>query len=187
MCCFYRHSTQYCTLLHYPDARATNPKLPFRQRTSRTTKELVWILCSSSLCSGMTYGRKMDGWVRVLHPFNSISVISRWWKGEHERLCAMKHRLGSGRISPPMGFEPVTPWSEVGALTARPRGHFNGRKNIPVLQFFYLGFTAQDYFTNFQSPEKNHLTLPELDWSHVIRDRLKLTTVRWQVIMSVKD
>ena len=37
----------------------------------------------------------MDGWVRVLRPFNSISVISRRWKGEHERLCAMKHRLGS--------------------------------------------------------------------------------------------
>ena len=40
-------------------------------------------------------------------PFNSISVISRRWKGEHERLCAMKRRLGSGRISPPAGFEPV--------------------------------------------------------------------------------
>ena len=56
----------------------------------------------------------MDGWVRVLRPFNSISVISRRWKGEHERFCAMKRRLGSGRISPPAGFEPVTPWSEVG-------------------------------------------------------------------------
>ena len=48
----------------------------------------------------------MDGWVRVLRPFNSISVISRRWKGEHERLCAMK---------PPAGFEPATPWSEVGS------------------------------------------------------------------------
>ena len=55
----------------------------------------------------------MDGWIRVLRPFNSISVISRWWKGEHERLCAMKHHLDSGRISPPAGFEPATPWSEV--------------------------------------------------------------------------
>ena len=54
-------------------------------------------------------------WVRVLRPFNSISVISRRWKGEHERLCAMKRRLGSGRISPPAGFEPTTPWSEVGS------------------------------------------------------------------------
>ena len=57
----------------------------------------------------------MDGWVRVLRPFNSISVISRRWEGEHERLCAMKRRLGSGRISPPAGFEPTTPWSEVGS------------------------------------------------------------------------
>ena len=57
----------------------------------------------------------MDGWVSVLRPFNSISVISRRWKGEHERLCAMKRRLGSGRISPPAGFEPATPWSEVGS------------------------------------------------------------------------
>ena len=43
----------------------------------------------------------MDGWVRVLRPFNNISVISRRWKGEHERLRAMKRRLGSKRISPP--------------------------------------------------------------------------------------
>ena len=57
----------------------------------------------------------MDGWVRVLRPCNSISVISRRWKGEHERLCAMKRRLGLGRISPPAGFEPATPWSEVGS------------------------------------------------------------------------
>ena len=56
---------------------------------------------------------RMDGWVRVLRPFNSISVISRRWKGEHERLCAMKHRLGSRRISPPAGSEPATPWTEV--------------------------------------------------------------------------
>ena len=51
----------------------------------------------------------MDGLVRVLRPFNSISVISRRWEDEHERLCAMKRRLGSGRISPPTGFEPATP------------------------------------------------------------------------------
>ena len=31
-------------------------------------------------------------------PFNSISVILGQWKGEHERLCAMKHHLGSERI-----------------------------------------------------------------------------------------
>ena len=46
-------------------------------------------------------------------PINSISVISGQWKGEHERLCAMKHHLGSERISPPAGFKPATPWSQV--------------------------------------------------------------------------
>ena len=55
----------------------------------------------------------MDGGVRVLRPFNSISVISRRWEDEHERLCAVKRRLGSGRISPPAGFEPATPWSDI--------------------------------------------------------------------------
>ena len=58
---------------------------------------------------------KMDGWVKVLRPFNSISVISRQWKDEHERLCAMKRRLGSGRISPPAGFEPATRLSRLSA------------------------------------------------------------------------
>ena len=57
----------------------------------------------------------MDGWVRVLRPFNSISVISRQWKDEYEKLYAMKRRLGSERISPPVGFQPATPWSEVGS------------------------------------------------------------------------
>ena len=54
----------------------------------------------------------MDGWMDELEfyvPYNSISVTSGRWKGEHERLCAMKRRLGSERISPPAGFEPETP------------------------------------------------------------------------------
>ena len=38
--------------------------------------------------------------------FNSISVISGQWKGEHEGLCAMKCPLGSERISPSVEFEP---------------------------------------------------------------------------------
>ena len=70
----------------------------------------------ADFCSGgLIHGQMDDGWVRVLRPYNSISVISRQWKGEHERLCAMKRRLGSGRISPPAGFEPATPWSEIGS------------------------------------------------------------------------
>ena len=39
-------------------------------------------------------------------PFNSISVILGQWKGEHERLCEMKRRLGSERISE-NNFAPV--------------------------------------------------------------------------------
>ena len=66
----------------------------------------------------------MDGWVRVLRPFNSISVISRRWEGEHERLCAMKRRLGSeeSRLQRDSNPRPRDPKS--GALTARPRGRF---------------------------------------------------------------
>ena len=48
-------------------------------------------------------------------PFNSILVISGRRKGEHERLCEMKRRLRSERISRLAGVEPATPWSEVGS------------------------------------------------------------------------
>ena len=47
----------------------------------------------------------------------------------------MKRRLGSGRISPPAGFEPGTRDPKSGALTARPRGRFMERqetKNAPT-------------------------------------------------------
>ena len=47
--------------------------------------------------------------------FNSISVISEGWNGEHKKLCAMKRFLGSERISPAAGFKPGAPWSEVGS------------------------------------------------------------------------
>ena len=78
--------------------------------------EMVHNFCISRVASfsRLRFFLKMDGWVRVLRPFNSISVISRRWKSDHERLCAMKRRSGSGRISPPVGFELATPWSEVG-------------------------------------------------------------------------
>ena len=39
-------------------------------------------------------------------PFKCILVILGQWKGEHERLCAMKSRLGSERISE-NSFAPV--------------------------------------------------------------------------------
>ena len=59
------------------------------------------------LSIGPSFCSSMDE-VGVYVPFNIISVISRRWKGEHERLGAMKHRLGSERISPPVGFESAT-------------------------------------------------------------------------------
>ena len=80
-------------------------------------------------------------------PFNSISVISGRWKGEHERLCAMKCRLCSGRISPQAGFEPATRWSEVGTArkpNLRPTtlplfsnltcGSYVNRQNVPRIK-----------------------------------------------------
>ena len=80
-------------------------------------------------------------------PFNSISVISGRWKGEHERLCAMKCRLCSGRISPQAGFEPATRWSETWTAwkpNLRPttlplfsnltRGSYGNRQNVPRIK-----------------------------------------------------
>ena len=105
----------------------------------------------------------MDGWVRVLRPFNSISVILRRWKGEHERLCAMKRRLGSGRISPPAGFEPATPWSEVGSAnrsttrTLLPT-HKKRQKSCCILQIL---------------PTFNHCT-EEFDYTRVYMHFLRL-------------
>ena len=78
---------------------------------------------------------QMDGWmdVRVLHPFNSISVISRRWKGEHERLCAMKRRLGSGRILFQRDSNPRPCDPKSGGLTARPCGRFGWTDNVKTI------------------------------------------------------
>ena len=76
----------------------------------------------------------MDGWVRVLRPFNSISVILRPWEGKHERLCAMKRRLGSGRISPQAWFKPATPWSEVWSANRSAMRTFPFLMNTVVFQ-----------------------------------------------------
>ena len=93
----------------------------------------------------------MDGWVRVLRPFNSISVISRRWKGEHEWLCAMKRRLGSGRISPPARFEPATPWSEVGSAnrSATRTLHHCKCKIRLVFRFLLQTITATNVKSDF--------------------------------------
>ena len=64
--------------------------------------------------------------------------------GEYERLCAMKRRLGSERLSPIAGFEPATPWSEVGSanrLATRTllEKHSIVNKRLDGLKIFYIG------------------------------------------------
>ena len=59
-------------------------------------------------------------WFILKTTFQLINNLYLNWcdkkqSGEHERLCAMKCHLGSGRISPPAGFKLATPWSEVGS------------------------------------------------------------------------
>ena len=45
----------------------------------------------------------------------------------------MKHRLGSGRILPPAGFEPATPWSDVGSANRSAMALcFGGMKNVDL-------------------------------------------------------
>ena len=59
----------------------------------------------------------LNGWMDELRfnvPFNSISFISGRWKGEHEKVCAMKRHLDSEIISPPAGLEPEATRSKVG-------------------------------------------------------------------------
>ena len=64
--------------------------------------------------------------------------------GRNERLCAVKYRLGSGRISPQAGFEPATRKSEAGTARKpflRPstlqlfsnltRGLYGNSQNVP--------------------------------------------------------
>ena len=109
-------------------------------------KQVHTMLC---ICTLEKCVAKSDGWTSsgFYVPFNSISVISGRWKGEHERLCAMKCRLCSGRISPQAGFEPATRWSEVGTArkpNLRPttlplfsnltRGSYGNRQNVPRIK-----------------------------------------------------
>ena len=90
--------------------------LRLRLRLTETKTECDWLrLAATETDWDWDWLRLMDGWVRVLRPFNSISVTLRQWKDEHERLCAVKRCLGSGRILPPAGFEPATPWTKVGS------------------------------------------------------------------------
>ena len=49
-----------------------------------------------------------DDDLQFLRPFQQYFSPIRTRKGEHERLCAMKRRLGSERILPPARFKPET-------------------------------------------------------------------------------
>ena len=60
--------------------------------------------------------------------------------GEHERLCAMKRCLGSGRISPPAGFEHATPWSEVGSANS------SATRTLQILERMYVKFLFFFFF-----------------------------------------
>ena len=67
----------------------------------------------------------MDGWkscgsTSLSTPFKSTSFISGRWNSDHEKLYAMKCRLGSEIISRDSNPRPRDLKS--GALTARPRG-----------------------------------------------------------------
>ena len=74
--------------------------------------------------------------------YNSISVISEEWKGKHEGLCAMKHHLGSERISLPAGFEPVTLLSQVQRVN---------HSSMQTTQFYLNLVTRKPVFGVFDS------------------------------------
>ena len=63
--------------------------------------------------------------------FNSVSVISGLWKGEHERLCAMRHCLGSEIILPSAGLKRETLRSIVGSAN-----FFASQKNENIIKFY---------------------------------------------------
>ena len=58
------------------------------------------------------------------------------------RLYAMKRRLGSGRNSPPAGFEPATSWSEVGGAN---RSATRTLQRIERRQCMFRLFQRQQY------------------------------------------
>ena len=78
-------------------------------------------------------------------PFNSISVVSGRLKGGHERRCAMKRHLGSGRFSPPAGFEPAIPWSEVGIFKATKHKLSKGVLRCDILEAHFSSYFVSIY------------------------------------------
>ena len=63
----------------------------------------------------MAYAPSEDsdhGWTDELVLYIPSTVFQSFWD---DGRVNMKRHLGLGRISPPAGFEPTTPWSEVGS------------------------------------------------------------------------
>ena len=58
--------------------------------------------------------------------------------------CTMKCRLGSERISHLAGFEPATPWSEVGSANRSPRRRVLQEKYFFFFFFFVLLILKDD-------------------------------------------
>ena len=50
-----------------------------------------------------------------LSPFNSILAISRRWKADDERMCAVEPRLRLRRFPPPAGLEPGSLYQQASA------------------------------------------------------------------------
>ena len=64
----------------------------FQRKPTRTAGDVTCVFVVSIKVT-VKIGWMDELGVHVL--FNSISVVSERWKGEHERLYAMKRRLGS--------------------------------------------------------------------------------------------
>ena len=89
----------------------TTKKRKERNNTKKNTKDLLGLEPTT-----VRFEVQMTThWARNSDRMDELGFYRWGWNGEHERLWTMKHRLGSGRISPPVGFEPTTPWSEVGS------------------------------------------------------------------------
>ena len=59
----------------------------------------------------------------------------------------MKRRLGSGRISPPAGFEPATPLSEVGSANRSTTDASFIQRVVTLYMYVHL-MTLYGHFTN---------------------------------------
>ena len=64
----------------------------------------------------MKYKNKKDEDDSVFYiPFNIIYIISRQWKDDNEKLCAMKGPTVMSCIPTSVGFKLQTLWSEIGS------------------------------------------------------------------------